>query len=49
MAFLGSFLQYLIIMIVLAFVAFIGGFIGVKLRQSKDAKASVEENITSEE
>lgn len=38
MAFLGSFLQYLIEMILLAVIAVLGVFAGKKLRDRKDAK-----------
>ncbi len=38
MAFLASFLQYFVIMIVLAAVSFLGILTGKKLRANKDAK-----------
>ena len=38
MAFLSSFLQYFIIMVILAGVAAAGVFAGKKLRDNKDAK-----------
>lgn len=38
MEFLGSFVQYLVIMIILAAIAALGGFLGVKLRKNKNAK-----------
>lgn len=38
MAFLSSFLQYFIIMVILAAVAVAGVFTGKKLRDKKDAK-----------
>ena len=38
MAFLGSFLQYFIIAIILAAVAVLGVVVGKKLRDRKDAK-----------
>ena len=38
MAFLASFLQYFIIMLILAAVAAAGVFAGKKLRDNKDAK-----------
>lgn len=38
MAFLGSFLQYVIIMLILVAVAVAGVFTGKKLRDNKDAK-----------
>ena len=38
MAFLSSFLQYFIIMVILAAVAVAGVFTGKKLRANKDAK-----------
>ena len=40
MAFLGSFLQYAIIMVILAAIALAGFFAGKKLRENKDAKAA---------
>ena len=40
MAFLASFLQYVICAVVLVAVGFCGGFIGKKLRDSKDKKAA---------
>ena len=42
MAFLGSFLQYAIIMVILAAIALAGFFAGKKLRENKDAKAAAE-------
>ena len=42
MAFLGSFLQYAIIMVILAAIALAGFFAGKKLRANKDAKAAAE-------
>lgn len=47
-AFLGSFLQYLIIMIILILVAFIGAKIGIALRKNKDAKAPAADAVVSE-
>lgn len=42
--------QYLIIMVILAAIGCAGGFIGVKLRKSKDAKkAAAEQAVNSEE
>ena len=38
MAFLGSFLQYVVIMVILAAVAAAGVFVGKKLRDRKDVK-----------
>ena len=40
MAFLAFFLQYFIIMVILAAVAAAGVFVGKKLRDNKDAKNS---------
>lgn len=37
-AFIGSFLQYLIIMLILAIIAFAGAVTGKKLRENKDEK-----------
>lgn len=37
-AFLGSFLQYLIVMIILAAIGIAGAVVGKKLRERKDAK-----------
>ena len=42
MAFLASFLQYFIIMIILAVVAAAGVLVGKKLRDNKDAKKAAE-------
>ena len=47
MAFLGSFLQYAIIMI-LAAIALAGFFAGKKLRENKDAKAAAEADTAAE-
>lgn len=47
-AFLGSFLQYLIIMIILIVVAVLGAKIGIALRKNKDAKAPAAEAVASE-
>ena len=47
-AFLGSFLQYLIIMIILIAVAIIGAKIGIALRKNKDAKAPAADAVASE-
>ena len=49
MAFLGSFLQYAIIMVILAAVALAGFFAGKKLRANKDAKAAVKADMTAEQ
>ena len=52
-AFLGSFLQYVIIMIILIAVAVIGTKIGITLRKNKDAKTATEavasEGVSSED
>ena len=40
-AILGSFLQYLIIMVILAAIGVLGVFAGKKLRDNKDAKAAL--------
>ena len=48
MAFLGSFLQYAIIMVILAAIALAGFFAGKKLRENKDAKAAVEADTAAE-
>ena len=42
MAFLASFLQYFIIMIILAAVAAAGVFVGKKLRDNKEAKKAAD-------
>ncbi|MBP5266125.1 MAG: hypothetical protein J6Z06_04805 [Lachnospiraceae bacterium] len=47
-AFLGSFLQYFIIMIILIAVAVLGAKIGIALRKNKDAKAPAAEAVASE-
>ena len=39
-AFLGSFLQYLIVMIILAAIGIAGAVVGKKLRERKDAKTA---------
>lgn len=39
-AIIGSFLQYLIIMVILAAIGVLGVFAGKKLRDNKDAKAA---------
>lgn len=41
-AFLGSFIQYVIIMICLVAVGLCGGYVGVKLRKNKEAKTQQE-------
>lgn len=38
--FLLCIVQYVIIMVILAGIGILGGFIGIKLRKSKDAKAA---------
>ena len=48
MAILGSFLQYAIIMVILAAIAVAGFFAGKKLRENKDAKAATEADMTAE-
>lgn len=48
MAFLGSFLQYAIIMVILVAIALAGFFAGKKLRENKDAKAAAEADMTAE-
>ena len=48
MAFLGSFLQYAIIMVILAAIALAGFFTGKKLRENKDAKAAAEADTATE-
>jgi hypothetical protein len=40
MDFLLCVLQYLLIMVVLAAIGGLGGFIGIRLRKNKDAKAA---------
>ncbi len=44
-AFIASFLQYLIIMAILAVVALAGALTGKKLRENKNAKASYRPQI----
>ena len=41
MAFLNSFVSYLLVMIVIVAVGFLGGFLGKKFRDSKDSKAEM--------
>ena len=48
MAFLGSFLQYAIIMVILAAIALAGFFAGKKLRENKDAKEAAEADTAAE-
>ena len=48
MAILGSFLQYAIIMVILAAIAVAGFFAGKKLRENKDTKAAAEADMTAE-
>lgn len=48
MAFLGSFLQYAIIMVILAAIALAGFFAGKKLRKNKDAKVAAEADTAAE-
>ena len=48
MAFLGSFLQYAIIMVILAAIALAGFFADKKLRENKDAKAAAEADTATE-
>ena len=48
MAFLGSFLQYAIIMVILAAIALAGFFAGKKLRENKDAKAAAEADTAAD-
>ena len=48
MAFLGSFLQYAIIMVILAAIALAGFFAGKKLRENKDATAAAEADTAAE-
>ena len=45
MAFLASFLQYFIIMVILAAVAAAGVFVGKKLRDNKDAKKTASNDV----
>ena len=49
MAFLGSFLQYAIIMVILAAIALAGFFASKKLRENKDAKAAAEADTAAEQ
>lgn len=46
---LGSFLQYAIIMVILAAIALAGFFAGKKLRENKDAKAAAEADTAAEQ
>lgn len=45
-AFLGSFLQYLVVMILLAAIGIAGAIVGKKMRERKDAKDAA---LTAEE
>lgn len=49
MAFLASFLQYAIIMVILAAIALAGFFAGKKLRANKDAKTAAEADVAAEQ
>jgi len=46
MAFLASFLQYVIIMIILAFVGVLGGFVGSRLRKKKNASLATDAAVS---
>ena len=46
MSILGSFLQYAVIMVILAAIAVAGIFAGKKLRARKDAKAAAEAEMS---
>ena len=50
MAFLGSFLQYVIIMAILVLLAVVGARLGIRMRKNKDAKeaANAEADIMQE-
>lgn len=48
-AFLGSFVQYVVIFLILAGIAFLGGFVGVQLRKKKDAKEAAKPQEHTEE
>ena len=41
MAFLNSFVQYVIVMLIIVAVGFLGGFLGKKFRDMKDKKAEM--------
>ena len=49
MAFLNSFVQYIIVMIMLAALGFLGGFIGKKIRDAVDAKKAAEGTSDSDD
>ena len=42
-AFVNSFLTYLLLLVIMAAIAGVGLFVGIILRKSKNAKAAVEE------
>lgn len=46
MAILSSFLQYVIILIILACVGVLGGFLGSRIRKNKDAKLATDATAT---
>ena len=48
-AFFASFLQYLVIALIMAGIAFCGIMVGKKLRQSKDKKKALEEAAKEQE
>lgn len=48
MAFLGSFLQYVITLVILAALGVAGIFLGKTLRMKKDAKAAASSDSTEE-
>lgn len=41
MAFLSSFVSYLLVMVIIVAVGFLGGFLGKKFRDNKDKKAEM--------
>ena len=48
-AFIGSFLQYLIIMLILVALAVLGVVLGIKWRKAKDEKLAAEATVAKEE
>lgn len=47
--FVNSFLSYILLMVVIAIVAALGFFVGLKWRKAKDARAALAEGETTQE
>lgn len=48
-AFINSILSYLLLMVIIVALCILGGFIGLKLRQNKDAKDAIIESEAKNE